>query len=492
MQCLIFLDLSPESNEKRYLTIKAISSNWQIQIECNKNTTLAMLEEKIRSECGSDFQIDYLQISIPSQSLALPEENRTPSSLSILSTPIVPSNQNEKLKTLVKTDGHYGLRNLGNTCFMNSALQSLSNVQSLTDHFLTNENIVGDLAEAYHDFIEHIWKYGQLYNPKSIRTYTCYYASQFDNFEQHDAHEFLIFLLDQLHQELKDEEHDSSIISTLFKCQIDTITTCLTCKKTRRTPNSMNFIPLSLDNEKKKRRFRIHFESIEISVETNANGFIHDLVNEFLDELKKQKSYSTEVSFQRLKVISTNTNEELVFETSLNDILDSDLKFIINDEILRDVNNHKNSMELSDCLDEFIALETPNHQWFCKMECNQPVYTAKRMLLSFLSPVLIIQLKRFTETNGFMQKLDTFIKFPINELDLKRFMIDQKDPMLYDLIAVINHMGSIHHGHYTTYARQLNDLSTEWFCFNDDQVTPIDQSRVVSDSAYILIYVKRQ
>lgn len=466
---LILLDLSSESNEKKYLTIKGLPSNLHIQVEYNKSTTLAMLEEKIRSECKSDFQIDYLQINIPSQSI---------------------------VRTDQKTDGHYGLRNLGNTCFMNSALQSLSQVPALTDYFLSNENLVGDLTNAYQDFIKHIWKSGQLYNPKSIRTYTCYYAPQFDNFDQHDAHEFLIFLLGQLHEELKDEEHNSSIILNLFNCQIDTITNCLTCRKTRRTPNSMNFIPLSLDKEKKRRCFQIHFESIEISVETDANGFIYDLAQQFLNELKQQNNHSIEGLFRRLTVISMNTNQEWLFQTSLNDVLDSDLKFLITDEMLRDdyadIRSHKNSMELSDCLNEFIALETPNHQWFCKMQCNQPVYTAKRMLLSLLSPVLIIQLKRFTETNGYMHKLNTFINFPVNELDLKTFMIDQKDPMLYDLVAVVNHMGNIHRGHYTTYARQMNGLSKEWFCFNDDQVTPIDQNEVVSNSAYILIYIKRQ
>ncbi len=40
--------------------------------------------------------------------------------------------------------GLAGLNNLGNTCFMNSALQCLSNTVQLTNYFLSNEYL-GDV-----------------------------------------------------------------------------------------------------------------------------------------------------------------------------------------------------------------------------------------------------------------------------------------------------------------------------------------------------------
>jgi ubiquitin carboxyl-terminal hydrolase 4/11/15 len=37
--------------------------------------------------------------------------------------------------------GVVGLRNLGNTCFMNSGLQCISHVTELTDYFLSNKYV---------------------------------------------------------------------------------------------------------------------------------------------------------------------------------------------------------------------------------------------------------------------------------------------------------------------------------------------------------------
>jgi len=55
------------------------------------------------------------------------------------------------------------------------------------------------------------------------------------------------------------------------------------------------------------------------------------------------------------------------------------------------------------------------------------------------------------------------------------------------LYAVSNHYGNMGFGHYTAYGK--NHITDKWYDFDDSSVTPIDESKVVSDAAYNLFYI---
>ncbi|KAL3663002.1 hypothetical protein V7S43_011945 [Phytophthora oleae] len=63
------------------------------------------------------------------------------------------------------------------------------------------------------------------------------------------------------------------------------------------------------------------------------------------------------------------------------------------------------------------------------------------------------------------------------------------DGFLYDLYAVVNHVGALGGGHYFAYV--LSDHDGKWKCFNDHQCKDIDEKEVVSSMAYILFYRRR-
>ncbi|XP_016301169.1 ubiquitin carboxyl-terminal hydrolase 2-like, partial [Sinocyclocheilus anshuiensis] len=109
--------------------------------------------------------------------------------------------------------GLVGLRNLGNTCFMNSILQCLSNTQSLRDYCLhnyhrrdlnNNNRTNTALMEEFAKLIQTMWtsSSSEAVSPSEFKTQIQRYAPRFVGYNQQDAQEFLRFLLDGLHNEV--------------------------------------------------------------------------------------------------------------------------------------------------------------------------------------------------------------------------------------------------------------------------------------------------
>ncbi|RAH48630.1 putative ubiquitin-specific protease UBP12 [Aspergillus brunneoviolaceus CBS 621.78] len=114
-----------------------------------------------------------------------------------------------------KPRGNTGLSNLGNTCYMNSALQCVRSVEELTYYFLNEvykkdlnpSNPLahnGDVAKAYANLLRQIYdEAGQSsFAPRQLKQTIGRYGPAFSGYGQQDSQEFLLFLLDGLQEDL--------------------------------------------------------------------------------------------------------------------------------------------------------------------------------------------------------------------------------------------------------------------------------------------------
>ena len=158
------------------------------------------------------------------------------------------------------------------------------------------------------------------------------------------------------------------------------------------------------------------------------------------------------------------------------------------------------NISIYDCLYQFTQEEKleKGNEWYCS-NCRAHRLASKKLDVFKSADFLILHLKRFksAKINGYSsffgfnsetKKIKEFVKFPIKNLDLSNYVLDNKGPLIYDLYAVSNHYGSLSNGHYTAFAKSKN----EWYEFDDSNVNRIGESKVITEAAYILFYEKRK
>lgn len=354
-----------------------------------------------------------------------------------------------------------GLKNLGNTCFMNSVLQSLSNIEefcnviatlpsldekvlSSRDHKKSRQNgKVTDgviLTEELKKVLVAL-KQGDeksAISPDSLFEAIWKVVPRFRGYQQQDAHEFLRYMLDRLHTELlqllpayrvaqqswKDElrppkAQSQSLVTSVFGGTLQSCVTCLTCQTTSKKHDP--FLDLSID-----------------------------IPPMYTGPVRKSKEG----------------------DKSLN-------------------------CHIHDCLQKFVEREelADSERFYCNT-CKSKQPSTKQFRVRRLPTVLCLHIKRFRWTAYARTKIDTYIEFPLNGLDMSSYLLNNlsgtrfsnSGSSLYDLAAVIVHHGTgAGSGHYTAFATN----NKAWFNFNDCSVKEADFQTVNSCKAYILFYVQR-
>lgn len=409
----------------------------------------------------------------------------------------------EKKTQYMKQHKICGLKNFGSSCYINSTIQLLFGVDEFKGLFtnLKYNHYIQDplfkeakkskqrnskdtvlLAEAISGLLKSFNSHpGASIAPTKFIRISSLLKPDFNiPYEQQDAQEFLLFVLDRLHEELSN-------------------------KKVIKVDQELNI--LSFEQYLKKWNIDVQTNEVEgyfkwykQLIEFEGNSPIHDMFEGHLqNKLVCNKCHHQSINYSPFTILSLPIPYK---DRQLVDLSDC-LKYYTQDEIL----SGENAWNCPKCHhkeEEPNSLD--NHPVFTKKpgifklsrrskspskdkKDKKSIISSSTKKLHFLKlpPVLFIHLSRFSMFNQ-TDKLNTEIIYPL-ELRFNNRPGDPNSLITYRLCGAINHYGTLKSGHYTS----VVDKGDEYWCNFDDELVGLNISmrgKSHSKDVYVLCYEK--
>eukprot|EP00871_Galdieria_phlegrea_P003040 jgi/Galph1/3737/GphlegSOOS_G2412.1 len=426
----------------------------------------------------------------------------------------IPSEKEQKLikkyavnfnSNTLEYPGICGLLNLGNSCYMNAILQVLLHTHPLKHFFLSDshrascafsQNVQDCAACALDELfmkslaqsLESDLSNREALSPHYILEIIWRYCESLASYAQHDAHEFFITFVNTLRQHImvnntddkgagqvenniqstNSESNSKEIINHLFSGVLESHVYCGSCEHYSATLEDYFDISLDLKSDGEQHGKDIDANSVQqltdclgylVSPEQLDNGN-----SKYCSHCGQSTAFYKRVAIQRLpqvlcfhlkrfqhgldgKDISTKIESEIAFPVD-----DLDMSSYTSSRVYRQSSSGTKPEKVS-------------------LESEQSVNKS------------IDNLKKENENASEVLKNDWQSSSADDGNDSK---------YVYDLYAIVNHIGKIDHGHYITWIRENN----VWFKCDDETVTvenllSTEKTRMCSSPAYLLFYIAK-
>ncbi|KAK4368268.1 hypothetical protein RND71_012060 [Anisodus tanguticus] len=435
--------------------------------------------------------------------------------------------------------GTVGLNNIRETDFVNVTIQSLMRVTPLRNFFLIPENYQHNRSPLVHRFGEltrKIWHArnfkGQVSPHEFLQAVMKASKKRFRIGAQSDPVEFMSWLLNTLHTELRTSKKGSSIIHRCFQGELEVV-------------KEMHNRPIA---EKRENGEDGEHESRNIGMETSTMPFLMlglDLPPPplFTDVMEKniipqccerraprrlwrearrgEATVPSPFRFQAMakwkgggKARGEEKGDEaikgfflLILISSVEERLQTiyapkgvaywSMKWVENHEV--SVSNRSRDKDTR----YFVELvEVPLFNILKKFdgetvtEIVRPRIARMRYRVTKLPQYLILHMRRFTKNNFFMEKNPTLVNFPVKNLELKDYIPlpapkeNEKLRSKYDLIANIVHDGKPGEGSYRVFVQRKSEEL--WYEMQDLHVSETLPQMVALSETYMQIYEQHQ
>lgn len=330
-------------------------------------------------------------------------------------------------------NGYTGLKNLGNTCFLNSCMQALLHTHELHAYmygknYQKNMKTVDDatIFANYKALAETTFSGNGVFDPREFvisihKVATKKGVEIFTGWAQNDVTEFLRFVVDCFHNSVS----RAVDVKISGKPGSNTDKTAYQCYQMLKTAYAKEYS-----------------EIMEL------------FYGIFVSEIK---------SVDGNTIHSSKSEQYFILDLPM-------------------------APNMMDCFRNFIAPELlqGDNAWHNDKTGNKES-AIKQMRFWNFPKILVITLKRFT---NHMSKSNAFVDFPIEGLDLSEFAHDYNaHRYVYDLYAVCNHMGGVNGGHYNAFVK--NKMG-RWILFDDERVQIVDNpEHIKTPAAYCFFYRRR-